>query len=146
MREPIPDARIPVRHHDEGGLAERAGEMRGGVADGDDEIAGVDQRRQAVVGVVDVVESLDANSELALDLLALGACVAILQIDEAAAGQAQQAFEVAQRRAFQRTELRVGAAPRQSDDDVAAAREAPAIGVAATGIVARRSSENFATS
>ena len=80
------------------GTAERAGEMRGRVAHRHDDVAGAHQRRQAidVVGVVNVGEALDLDPELARERAALGRGVAILQVDEAAAGQPQQRFEIVQ--------------------------------------------------
>ena len=57
-----------------------------------------DQCRESinVVEIVDVLEPLDLNAELAFQRLPLGESVAVLQIDEAAARQAENALEVVQ--------------------------------------------------
>ena len=131
VAEPVPDARVSMRHHHEGRPAERAGEMRRGVADGHDRVAGAHQRRKPVeiVGVVDVGQPLDADAELALDRLALGAGVAVLQIDEAAAGRPQQRREIGEPRALLRAADRRLADPGQADHGAAVVeplRAAPA--------------------
>src|SRR4051794_35886732 len=117
IAEPVPDARVAVWHHDPGRPTERAGEVCGGVADGDDGGAGGHQRREAVnvVHVVDVGQPLDLEPMLAFERGALGVGVAVLQVDEAVAGQAKQRRKVGEPRAFQGATDRRLADPGQAD-------------------------------
>ena len=107
-----------MRQHQEHFLAQRAGQMRRGVADGDDEVAGVDQRGQLVdvFGVVDGVEMDDRGAGGAGGRSALGSGVAVLQIDEAQPRLFQKRAQRVERKAFVAAELLVGAEPGQAAD------------------------------
>ena len=101
-----------------GFLAERAGQMRRGVADGHDDIASLDQEASASRSLVLSISGkpFDRDAEVLLHGLALDARVAILQIDEAAIRQLQKRREVVQLGAFRRSVAGIAAGSGQTDD------------------------------
>ena len=90
---------MPIGNHYPGRPPQGAGEVRGGIVDRHDRIAGGDQRGEAVdvVGVVDVAEPLDLDPQLAFRRLALGLRIAVLQVDEATARRLRERREVGER-------------------------------------------------
>ena len=115
---PVPEMSGGMGQHQQDWFAQRAGEMRRGVADGDDDVAGVDQRSQSVevVLVVDGVQMRDIRATALMQRGAFRRGVAVLQVDKTQPRRFQQRAQRGQRHAFQRAVFLVGAAPGQADD------------------------------
>src|SRR5688500_17793916 len=80
---PIVERRASAQEHEQRALADRAGEVRGHVAGGHDDVASLD-RRDEPVEVVEEVEALQARQAPAgaRELLALRARIAVLQVEQ----------------------------------------------------------------
>ena len=107
--------------HQQHVLAQGAGDVRRGVADGDDEVAGIDQCGKAVdvFPVVDRGDAGDVDAGVAPDGGARGVRIAVLQVDKTQTRCCQQRRQQIQRQGFLDAEFGVTAVPRQTDDTLA---------------------------
>src|SRR5258708_34513265 len=125
--------------HEQGALAEDAGEVRGDIARGHDEVAGLDAGEPSV----EVVEGVEVRGPRELpaarsERVALGGGIAVLEVEKPQVRPARKPHERFERGGFLRLQvaarLRLKAAPRDAGDPRTREREALAKRGCARGI------------
>ena len=88
---PVPEQRRGFRQQHQRGLTQCGGKMRGGVANRDDDVTGIDQCCEIIdiLEVIDVIKFLQTNTGICFERLSLVSGISILEINKIKAGQAQ---------------------------------------------------------